>query len=625
MYYIIHSIYTNEGLNQIRGAHTLKSMLSFGVVVIFIFSAIFLFYTNSFLIKKRKKEIGLYNILGMGKKHIAKMIVFEVLFISALTLCLGIISGIILSKLIFLILLKLLRFAVPLQFSISFNSIIITFILFIVIFSLTLLFNLTQIHISNPIELLKGDQIGEKEPKTKWILVVISIITLGIGYSIAIFVDKPTDAIGTFFIAVVLVIIGTYSLFTAVTIAFLKLLKKNKNFYYKTKHFVAISGMIYRLKQNAVGLANICILSTAVLVILSATISLYLGQESILRTRYPNDISIVSPSINDYNSNNIAKIVETGLKNYNLEPKDLIKYNSVTFMTSRDKTTFYLEDKTNIYCEIHLINLNEYNELENESISLNDDEILLYSIGKDYGEDTFNILDKQFKVKQELKEFKVDNKFSYVGLDSYYIILNDVNLITDSIYKIYNSDSTTISLIRENYYHNFNLDTDEAAKLNFVNSIKNEINKDGISRIKVYSPYTEREEFFTMYGGLFFIGIAFGSLFLMATVLIIYYKQISEGFDDKNRFEIMQKVGMSKREVKSSIKNQIVIVFFLPLTMAIIHMIVAFGVIEKLMVLFGFIDTPLFILCSIGTVLSFALVYFIVYILTARAYYKIVN
>lgn len=625
MYYIIHSIYVNEGLSKIRGGRTLEDMLSFGTVVIAIFSSIFLFYTNSFLIKQRKKELGLYNILGMGKRHIAKMMTFEIMFISSISLILGLLGGIVLSKLMFLILLKLLQFDVPIKFGISFSSILTTLTLFIFVFIATLLFNLAQIHISNPIELLRGGNVGEREPKTKWFLVIVSIITLGTGYTIAIVVEKPTSAIGIFFIAVVLVIIGTYSLFTSGSIAFLKMLKRNKNFYYTTKYFVSISGMIYRMKQNAIGLANICILSTAVLVVLSATVSLYSGQEDLLKTRYPYDITIISKSPSFEVKNIIHEIVDTQFQTYSLNSKNDIEYEDTIFTTSRDKSNFYLEDKTNSYSTIHLINLNDYNKIENKSVSLGENEILIYSIGKDYGYNEFNILDNQFKVKEEIKEFKIESKSSYVGLDGYYIILDDIKPITDKIDKTYSLANETLS-VNKSYYYKFDLDIeDEDIKYNFAVNLTQSLKQNKELSVRVANPFQNKEDFLTMYGGLFFIGILFGALFLMATVLIIYYKQISEGIEDKNRFEIMQKVGMSKKEVKRSIQSQIVLIFFLPLIIAIVHMSIAFGVIRKLLMLFGFFNTPLFIVCTIVTILVFTAIYFIVYTLTARVYYKIVK
>lgn len=619
MYYIVHSISINGGLNH----NTLKEMLSFGIIVIGMFSAIFLFYTNSFLIRRRKKELGLYNILGMEKKHIAKVMLYEILFIAIISLTLGLLGGIILSKLMFLILLKILNFDVSIEFDISISSILITLIVFITIFFMTLMFNFAQIHAANAIDLLKGGEYGEKEPKTKWFLTSIGLITLGIGYGIALVIDKPVDAIGVFFIAVILVIIGTYSLFIAGSIVLLKMLKNNKKFYYTTKNFTAVSGMIYRMKQNASGLASICILSTAVLVILSATTSLYMGQEDILKSRFQNDISIVCNKTSNETSNLIDNIVETQAKNYNIKINDAIKFNYINFITSRDKDTFYLEDKNTFYTVLNIMSIDEYNKIENKSEWLNNDEILIYSTGKNYGQNTFNILDRQFKVKNELDNFKVYGKSLEVAIDTYYIILNDLNSFYNRIYEIYSNDEVEIEALKK-YSFNFNFNGDETAKINFVNTIQQNI-KNEVEYTRVYSLNQSKQDFLSTYGGLFFIGILFGILFLMATVLIIYYKQISEGFEDKERFEIMQKVGMTKKEIKNSIQSQIIIVFFLPLTVAIIHTIVAFKVIRKLLLLFNFGNTILFIICTSITIFIFAIIYFTVYLFTAKVYYKIIK
>ncbi len=624
IFYIVHTISINEGLNQIRGGYQLTIMLSLGTTIIAIFSAVFLFYTNSFLIKQRKKELGLYNILGMSKKHIAKMMVFETTFTSVISLILGILGGIILSKLMFLILLKLLGFAVPIKFNIPISSIYTTLNLFVCIFAITLVFNLIQVHISNPIELLKGENIGEREPKTKWILVIVSVITLGIGYTIAIVVERPSSALGGLFIAVILVMIGTYSLFAAGSIAILKMLKRNKNLYYTIKYFVPVSSMIYRMKQNAIGLANICILSTAVLVTLSATLSLYLGEEDILRKRYPKDISIVCNTPSDENYNLINETVNKQLKIYNMASKDLLKYTCSKFFAAADENNFYLSQSADTYCMIYLLYLDEYNKIENKSISLNDDEILIFSDDKNYEYDEFNIFNKKFKVKQKLENLKLKDREEFPQIDYYYIILNDINFIIENV----NDISDTAKL-----YYKFDLDSeDKSIKNDFASTLSEKLNRNAENAyinkdpyIKVESLDQNRQEFLAVFGGFLFIGILIGTLFLIATALIIYYKQISEGIEDKHNFEIMQKVGMNKKEIKHSIQSQIILIFFLPLIIAIIHMAFAFKIISKLLMAFNFYNTPLFIVCTIITILAFTLIYFVVYMLTAKVYYKIVK
>ncbi len=324
MFYIMNFISVNDGLDSMYGGRELKTILNLGTYVIGFFSVVFLFYTNSFLIKRRKKELGLYNILGMEKKHIAKLLLWETLFVAIISMILGLISGIAVSKLIFLVLLKILNFKVTMGFVISTNSIVKTVILFGSIFLLTLINNMRQIHLAKPVELLKGGQIGEKEPKTKWILTLIGILSLGAGYYIALTTEAPLAALNMFFLAAILVMIGTWSLFTAGSIALLKMLRKNKKFYYKTNHFINVSGMIYRMKQNAVGLANICILSTTVLVMLSTTVSLYIGMEDVLRTRFPRDISISAKNISKEKSEMINNLVKEQADKDNITLKNIV-------------------------------------------------------------------------------------------------------------------------------------------------------------------------------------------------------------------------------------------------------------------------------------------------------------
>jgi len=376
MFYTMHFISINDGLNNMSGGDSLKIILGLGNYVIGLFSIIFLFYTNSFLIKRRKNEIGLYNILGMEKRHIARVMIWETFFVGISTIVIGLLSGILISKLMFLVLLKILTFEVPLGFFISKESIAITVILFGAIFILTLLNNLGQIHLSKPVELLRGGQVGEKEPKTKWIMTIIGVISLSAGYYIALTTESPLTAIYLFFVAVILVIVGTYSLFTAGSIALLKILRKNKKFYYKTNNFINVSGMIYRMKQNAVGLSNICILSTCVLVMLSTTVSLYIGMEDVLRNRYPRDIAVRVDNVSDEMEEKLDNIIIKEAEKHNISIKDIIKYRSIEVTMFQKNNSFSLANRDiGNYSDISLLNimpLESYNSQENKSINLED-------------------------------------------------------------------------------------------------------------------------------------------------------------------------------------------------------------------------------------------------------------
>ena len=614
MFYIMHSISINKGLDGMSGAESLKLLLSLGTIVIGIFSAIFLFYTNSFLIKRRKKEIGLYNVLGLEKKHIAKILCFECIFISVISLTIGLIGGIILNKLMFLLLIKMLNFKVSFRFSISVPSIIKTLIVFCSIFFATLLSNLFQIKILKPIELLKGSEQGEKEPKTKWIMTIIGLAALCGGYGIALNVKSPLAALNLFFGAVILVMIGTYALFTAGSIAVLKFLRKQKNFYYKTDHFISVSGMMYRMKQNAVGLANICILSTAVLVMLSTTISLYAGMEDSLKLRYPRDIVVTA---RENNKNQIQKLAETlnsELKSGKIDMKDKLYYfdNSLEVVKKDGKFLSVKKDpgKTNISM-IEAIPISDYNRLEEKNITLHDNEVILFSKVKNYTDDTINIDNKNFKIKQRLHKPVDGLNNSMIDLvDTYIIFVNNIDYVGKNSFKEY----TTA----------FNINGTNKEILSISDKLNKKFAENKI-KANAESAISGREQFLSLYGGLFFLGIFLGALFLMATVLIIYYKQISEGYEDKERFEIMQKVGMDKKEIKKTIRSQVLMVFFLPLVFTVIHIAFAFPMITKMLAVLGLKNVNLFILSTAGTIIVFAAIYTIVFSLTARVYYKIVE
>lgn len=624
MFYILCSISVNDGLNNMSGGGSLRAILILGDFVIGLFSIIFLFYTNSFLIKRRKKELGLYNILGMEKRHIAKVLIWETFFVTIISIVVGLIGGILLSKLMFLVLLKILNFKVPMGFFISIQSLIVTTILFAVIFVLTLINNLRQIHLAKPIELLKGGEIGEKEPKTKWILTLLGVLCLTAGYYIALTTESPLGALNKFFLAVILVIIGTYSLFTVGIIAFLKILRKNKKFYYKTNNFINVSGMIYRMKQNAVGLANICILSTSVLVMLSTTVSLYIGMDDLLRTRYPRNISISAENVSNETSQILDSMITEEVNKLDISIKNIVRYRSMSLIMTQDKNSFSVSSSktfsTTNASIINLISLSEYNRIQNQSATLDKDEVLFFAFRGEVETDSINISGNEFKIKERINNLTTDGMDSAMMVNSYYVVVPD----EETIQKIISSDESNSEIKDLDYYYAFDTDSDAKSEITLTNTLNSKLQEASING-SAESVEESRESFFSLYGGLFFLGIFLGALFIMATVLIIYYKQISEGYDDKNRFEIMQKVGMSKVEVKKSIKSQVLMVFFLPLITAVIHIAFAFKVITKLLALLNLTNVSLFAICTVGTILVFAIFYAIVYYLTARIYYKIVS
>ena len=622
MFYIMHALSISEGLNGVKGSESLKTILYFGTIVIGVFSAIFLFYINSFLIKRRKKEIGLYNILGLGKKHIAIVLFYENVFISLISLVIGLIGGVILNKFMFLVLLKILNFAVPFGFSVSIPSMEITLLVFMGIFTVTLISNLYQIHLAKPIELLKGGEHGEKEPKTKWLMTMIGIISLGTGYTMALTVKSPLSALNLFFVAVILVMIGTYCLFTSGSIAILKLLRKNKKFYYKTRNFTSVAGMLYRMKQNAVGLANICILSTAVLVMISTTVSLYIGMEDGLKARFPRNVNINASGISENQSQKLNEIIELETKGTKIN--NMVNYSSEGFLATRTDDTFILKKATDAFsavsCFLMTMSLSDYNRLEGKNVTLKDDELLLFSTVKNYGKNLMTIQDKSFKVKEELPSIVIMNKNALDLVGTYILILNDVEAVRNINANVQGTKPSVPS-----YRVDFDMAGTDKEIISFTDKLNKNFSQQIPIPVSIESAASSKESFFAVYGGLFFLGIFLGALFLMATVLIIYYKQISEGYDDKERFNIMQKVGLSKAEIKKSINRQILMVFFLPLVFAVIHIAFAFPMITKLLATLNLINVPLLRLCTVVTILVFAVIYTVVYFLTARVYLKIVD
>ncbi|MCH5324892.1 MAG: ABC transporter permease [Eubacterium sp.] len=616
MVYIIKSLSLNPDLDNVIGGDALQMILTFGSYVTMIFAFIFLFYTNSFLMKRRKKELGLYNILGMEKRHIAKVLLTETIYTAVISLAIGLTVGILLDKLLFLLLTKMLGSVVPFGFYISVESLAVTCIFMLCAFLLIYLNALRQIHLAKPIELLHGSGMGEKEPKAKWLLALLGVVFLGTGYYIAIVTTQPLQALMLFFVAVVCVIIGTYLLFTAGIIAFLKILKRNKKYYYRINHFTSVSGMIYRMKQNAVGLANICILSTMVLVMVSSTSCLLAGQEDIINTRYPFDFMVSL-----YDGGTQDK-VERYLSDNKVDVEKSVKYTSLTFETVQDESRFYIPEETSVdtsdLCEIGIIYLEDYNRLTGENIELAENEILLFSDDKEMQYDKINLLGRDLSVARRLDDFPIGST-DVVKCAS--IVVSGEDVMQDFYEAQKAAYGENFSLIR--YYYNFSINSGDEKEL--YRGLHDYLNINADYGFRIDAKYTAHESYMSLYGGLFFLGAFLGTLFLMQTVLIIYYKQISEGFDDKKRFEIMQNVGMSKTEVRKSIHSQIITVFFLPLVTAGIHTAFSFPLICRMFVVVQMRNTDLFIICLLICFAAFSLIYALIYSITAKTYYRIVS
>lgn len=644
MYYIVSFLSVSPQVTNMSGGDTIQVMLSLGCGVISVFSILFLFYTNSFLMRRRKKEFGLYNILGMGKGNLARILLWETLIVTVLSLGIGLLCGIILSKVAELGMLNILSLEVSFAFQIEIQAVYQTIVLFLVIFALILLNSLRQIHLTNPIELLHSETVGEKPPKANWVLAVLGLFLLGGAYWLAISIQDPLSALIWFFVAVIMVIIGTYFLFIAGSVSFCKLLQKNKRYYYKTHHFISVSSMVYRMKRNGAGLASICILCTMVLVMVSSTICLYIGTEDSLRTRYPRNINL-DTTIQAFNEadevqmDKIRQISAEVVSEYGQEMSQVLDYrvaglvgylNEDQIILDESRLTEFHWDGYSDVWQIYVVPLEDYNRLMGQSETLEADEVLIYTTKMgEYTADTITFEDgNPMRVKKVVDDFADNGVDAMQVIPSLYIFVSDFQKVVEPLLGMENLTSGIVSL---HWFYGFDLNCEDEKQIEIMDELGRRIDLleiesgEGAPITSYEAVAKERTSFYGLYGGLFFLGVLLGIVFLFAAVLIIYYKQISEGYEDQSRFEIMQKVGMNRREIKKSINSQILTVFFLPLLTAGVHLCFAFPLIYKLLALFSLTNLSLLILVTVICYLIFSLFYVVIYRVTSHAYYSIVS
>lgn len=638
MIYMMEFLRDCPTLDQaVRQADEVRMIVFTGEIVVEIFCIIFLIYSNSFLMKRRQKEIGLYNILGLERNHIGIVMFLETIITSIGSLAGGIAAGIIGSKLALLLLLKLLHIPSVLGFYISVKGIFTCLFMFGIIFLMILFLNLAKIHLSRPVELLRGNNTGEKEPVVKWLMALIGFICLGAGYYLAVTTESPIKAITIFLLAVILVMAGTYLLFTAGSIVILKFLRRRKSFYYRTGNFISISGMLYRMKQNAIGLASICILSTGVLLMIAMTVSIYFGMNDIMLNRYPYDVDMSVTSISEEECQTAIEAFEKAIADNKVPVEKSVEEIYLDIVCSKNGDQILIKPANTIrnsdsVLVLSLLDQAEYERLTGISANLNDGEIFAWYPSA-VQKDSVTVDETEFTVKKWL-----DKNPLTCGEDA--VSDNAVLVITDEDFKKFDEMRTEMykgvssAPAGEDLTLHLGLDItgSETDKIDFgtpVMEVVKDLKKNGgLSENSWITSGIRQQEYESYYadnGSLLFIGIFLGSLFLMGTAMIIYYKQISEGYEDQKRFEIMQKVGLSRREVRSSVRRQILMVFFLPLLMAMLHITMAFPMIRRMLLLFGMTNTKLFIGCTAGTVLIFAVVYGLIYLMTARSYYHIVE
>ena len=626
VFYTFTMISMNEGMKKMPGAQAMQVMMVLGAIVVAIFAFIFLFYANSFLIKRRKKELGLYAILGLEKKHIARILFHENIILLILSLLCGVGLGIALSKLMFLIIQALMRVPSALTFELVPLPFIITAALFTAVFFFLLLYNRLQVHLTNPVNMLKGNQKGEKEPKTRWLLALIGVATMGTGYVIANTVGNPLQALTTFFVAVLLVIIGTYALFTAGSIAILKILRRNKNYYYKSRNFISLSGMIYRMKQNAAGLAGICILSTMAIITIGTTAALYIGQGSMMKSQYPLDHKI-SYQEGEFDSAWVSQVIQNNAEKYSATIPALYETSFLHSLVFRDGDTLTKVDESDQVMyqnyekvwNMYILTLNDYNRMAGAAQTLENDACLLFQSRNIPSPKSITIGSISLAVT-DLSEFPLGNKSNSTYDSPLYLIVKDQEKAKAIYAEIHGADS------KEKLWHGFwwNSQGDAQSLMDYSNDVLKTLRANG-KGFNSSSAHIIRQEWFATYGGFLFLGVFLGLLFLMATTLIIYFKQVSEGYMDHDRFIILQKVGMGRDEVKATVRKQILMVFILPIVAAVIHTWGALHMMTSMLSMFGLGDKLLIAASIFITAGIFALLYLFVYTATTKTYYSLVR
>ena len=634
LFCIMLTLASDPYLGQMQHGGSVSQVLGFGVLIMALFSAIILFYTNSTFTKQRKREFAIYNILGMEKRHISYVLFWESLYTAAMALFFGLVAAGVFSKLLQLVLVRLIGGEATFGLNISLMSIGYTAVFFGALFLLLLLNTIRIIHLSNPVQLLRAGSEGEREPRSKWILALLGAVCLAAGYIISLRTNAALYAIQYFFPAVILVIIGTYLTFIALSIVVLKALRKNRRYYYKTSHFATVSGLIYRMSRNAAGLASICILSTMVLVTVSTTVSLYKGVDAYAAVRWPQDMTLTL--MTDKQTNTVPdvapvlQVVDDAMTRSGLTQSNVHGYRTVRFSTLRsgDALDQFTGSGVDAYTVL-VLDTEGYADLTGEQVTLAPGDALAWTDGKPFG-DTVTICGRAFRLRP-LDSFPLDSGSSIMGLHTLYLVVPDLDSVLElrAQQNAYASEhGGTRSML--NYTYQFDLSGTDDEQLDALHTLLGDpafasaaeaANVQYTTDMRADGYPTLR----SMYGGFLFLGFFLGFVFLFATVLIIYYKQVSEGYDDRGRFRIMQQVGMTPKEVKATIRTQVLLMFFLPLVTAAIHIAFAFPLIKQIVFAFGLQNVHLFLLCTLGTFGVFALLYTFVYLLTARTYYRIVR
>ena len=608
-YIVSYFCYSKTIISSV-GGEVISSIMLLGFMVMALFSLIFIFYTHSFLFKRRKKEFGLYNVLGLAKKDICKIVFLDNIYVDIITIVLGLGVGILFSKFAELAYFKIVAKPYSIAFNLPILSLMMTLICFLGIYFLILVSSIISVYKNDTIAFLKADSSGEKAPRANFLLALAGLIILAFAYYLAITIDDPVQAMLTFFFAVILVVVATYLLFIAGSVTLCKILAHNKKYYYKLNHFISVSSMSFRMKRNGSGLASICILSTMVLVMLSSTSSLYFGAKSSNKKLFPYEYSI------NYNYFTYDELLETDetiiqfVESNNYKIKDKNEYRNINFYLPLEGNRVVIESNSLDYAKMTFIDIDEYNKLYGTDYVLKDDECLLYEYIGEYKHDSIVVGDNTYKVIDRANKMVTDYVSAVSATNNYFFVVNDLESISNSLE----------GACKNTYIVQFDVYNDSLSLYDFINE---EYTSD--TPYSFQSSLNNLSDFYDLYGSLFYLGISLSIAFVIATVCIMYYKQVVEGYEDQKRFAIMKKLGLDDRQIRKSINSQLLTVFFLPLVGALSHLIFAHPMIEKLLSLFLISDIRLFFVTSIICFVSFSIIYFVIYKLTSNVYYKIVS
>ena len=644
MTYILLSLASSPVLKTFPGGDVMPMILSMGSFVMAAFAVLFLFYTNSFLIRRRNREFGLYNILGMGKGNLARVLAWESVMMALVAIVGGEALGIALGKLFELVLVNIVGGDVQMDFTVSVPATAMTAILYLGIFALLFLRSLVTVCRTNAAALLRSESYGEKPPKANWAFGLAGFGILGAAYYIAVTIKQPLTALAVFFIAVLMVIVGTYLIFISGSVLLCRTLQKNKRYYYQKNHFISVSSMAYRMKRNGAGLASVCILATMVLVMISSTTCLYVGQEDAVNARYPRDMDVAVYGRSDHpldeaEAEQLRQGVESTVFNFGGQTSNVATYREISASGLPDGGDLRLgnagasaADSTRV-TQLHFLPLEDYNAATGQSLTLNDGQVYVAALRTDFpydtltvdGEWTFRVMDRD--IPPLSGPFMADITPTLMVVIPHFTQF--VQELEDGLSEKYGWYLTAT------WHYAFDTDLPENQQGNIDGTTPNledalngylaGVSSDWGVGVSVESKAANRADFYGTYGGLFFLGIMLSIVFIFAAVAILYYKQLSEGYEDQSRFDIMQKVGMTKQDIRRSINSQLLTVFFLPMALAGVHLCFAFPFIHKLLLLFNLSNTPLLIGTTVVSYVAFALLYTLAYKLTSNAYYRIVS